>query len=312
LPKDFSGLRIVVIGDAILDNYTLGKVRRVSPEAPVPVLDIEEQFYSLGGAGNVWMNLRQLGVKAELVTAVGNDPEGSAFEKLLEGEGGSREFVWRQADAVTTEKRRFVDTTSNYHLLRADMEEPLGFSDCTFDVLECLQTAMRGQVDALVISDYRKGLFDESLAKAAVQAGKEKGCLVVADTKCLDWSQFAGADWLTPNLAEVEAATGAPISGENNLRAIAKFAKDKGIGGLVVTMGAKGLAVCHGDSVTQFSCDNINARDVTGAGDVVLAYFAAALASDSAPKHAAGDACLNAAASVEKEGPCILDWPFRP
>lgn len=306
MPKAFRDLRVVVVGDAILDTYTIGKVKRVSPEAPVPVLDVQEQYHSLGGASNVWMNLRNLGVKVDLVSAIGTDEAASIFSSLFADADGSSNYITYIKDAVTTEKRRFIDDTSGYHLLRADIEDAFGYYDCQFDVMDRLQEALIGDIDALVISDYCKGLFDAGLRGGAIHAARQKGCVIVVDTKTPRWEEFSGAHWLTPNLAEVEAAIGAPLSGENNIRSIAQFVKAKGIGGLLVTMSAQGLAVCHNEAVERLPATASAVKDVTGAGDVVTAVFAAHLAAGCDPHTAAAAANIEAGETVATEGPCLV------
>jgi len=189
--------RVLCIGDVMLDHYVYGDVTRVSPEAPIPVLCVEREMKTLGGAGNVLRNLRALGVTASFVSVVGNDQAGREVARLLEAQNGAELHVLVQPQRTTTVKTRYI--AANQQLLRADRESAVSLDP---HIREDLLRLVRELVDhhpIVIISDYAKGVLTEGVALEIIRAAREAGARTVVDPKGGDPIRYRGADLLKPN-----------------------------------------------------------------------------------------------------------------
>lgn len=288
--QDFASARVLVVGDVILDRYWHGAARRISPEAPVPVVRIDEIVERVGGAANVAANVAALGARALLCGVVGADADGDKLDELCAAQGISANFV-RAPDRATIVKLRVV--SQHQQLIRVDFE-PDPHRDDTQDVVT-LASPLLDKCDVMVLSDYAKGAVfrAQSLIAAATAAGKP----VIVDPKGTDFGRYAGARVLTPNLHEFEAVVGAcaddTIIVERARTLIDRYA----LGAVLITRGESGMTLVEDDGTWL----HVPARahdvfDVTGAGDTVCGVLAAALGSGSALGHAVVFA--NAAAGV--------------
>jgi len=275
----FAGKRVLCVGDVMEDRFIYGEVKRISPEAPVPVLRITRESRELGGAGNVARNILALGGRVAFVAIVGDDRAGREVSELLAAQANVEPFLRVTRRRETTIKNRFF-SLDGHHLLRADREtvEPLGDADT-----EDLARAALSQVpsaDVVVLSDYAKGVFAGDLAQRIIAAAARAGKPVIVDPKGSNYARYRGAGLITPNRAELEEATGARIDSDAALLAAAqKLRGDIGAGAILVTRSGEGMTLIEPGRATHLPAETREVTDVTGAGDTVVAVLALALAS---------------------------------
>jgi D-beta-D-heptose 7-phosphate kinase/D-beta-D-heptose 1-phosphate adenosyltransferase len=278
LPR-FAQARLWVIGDVMLDEYLEGEVERISPEAPVPVLRVRSEGARLGGAANVASNARALGASVDLCAVVGADAAGDRLLALCGEAGIATDGVGRVAGQPTTRKVRAL--ARNQQLLRLDFETAAPVAPAlAHDLLARLTAGPRP--DAIVVSDYAKGMVSAELLAAVSAFAARAGVPVLVDPKSVDLERYRGATLIKPNLVEVERAIGRrlPPGDGAALGAAAQALLERvGARALVITLGAAGLAVARsGTPVTQIPAARREVYDVTGAGDTVMAVLALALA----------------------------------
>ena len=270
---DFSKARVLVAGDVMLDEYWHGAARRVSPEAPALVVNVERSARRAGGAANVACNLAGLGADVALLGIVGRDPEAEALERQIRERGVSGEWI-RSRQQPTVRKLRVL--SRNQQVIRLDRETPFDAADSA-RLAQKFPELLEG-CSAVALSDYAKGSLTDPAALIA--AARAAGKPVLVDPKSSDFGKYRGASLLTPNRAEFEAALGGSEESAGDMAARAKKACVRlEIGGMVVTLGERGLLLASADGASQ----HIPARarevfDVTGAGDTVVAVLAAGLA----------------------------------
>ncbi len=277
LERDFAGLRVLVVGDLMLDRYLTGDVDRISPEAPVPVLRQSGSYHRPGGAANVAMNLAGLGVRALLCGAVGNDADGNALQASLDAAGVDTSSVIA-CSLPTITKTRVVSRTQQ--LLRLDVEsrERLAMGEGEA-IRDAALRALPG-THAVILSDYAKGTLTEDLCQHVIDAARLQRIPVFVDPKARDLSRYAGATTICPNLQELSLATGVPAHAtEAMLVAAHALLAELRIDYLTVTMSERGIRVLRVDQPDLHS--PAKARevfDVSGAGDTVIATLAASVA----------------------------------
>ncbi len=256
-------LRILVVGDVILDRYLYGRVERISPEAPVPVVEVEGEEVRLGGAGNVASNLVSLGVQTFLTGVVGEDSAGERIRHLLKEKGIKALLTTDRRP--TTEKTRVISMSQQ--LLRIDTEDRRGVSGAA---LEGIKSAIaEGDYDGVIVSDYAKGVITQEV----VSAVRDRGVFFAVDPRPVNRDLYRGADLVTPNEKELRAMTD-PLSGEE-VESLGRRLREKlDIGTLVVTRGAKGMTL-FGEEIRHFPARAREVYDVTGAGDTVIATLTA-------------------------------------
>ncbi len=289
--------RVLVVGDVMLDEWVWGRVSRISPEAPVPVVAVDDHSFTLGGAGNVASNLCAVGARVSFAGAVGDDAEGRRVLALLDAQGVDRSAAIALADRPTTRKTRIV--AHNQQVVRADWESttPLGASDRAR--MCALVAKVAREHDAVVLSDYAKGLFSRELVEAASVAA-----VVTADPKPANIDLFAGVTCVAPNAIEAAGASGVPIVDEASLeRAGTRLLERLGCRYVVVTRGERGMAL-FGASGERMLIPSVarTVFDVSGAGDTVVAVLTAALAAGAPIAGAMQLANFAAGAVVEKLG----------
>ncbi len=301
LPR-FAGRTVLVLGDIMLDRYVLGEVRRISPEAPIPVLRAERRRRVLGGAGNVAQNVAALGARAVLVGMVGADAAGDEVGQILHGSAGVTARLVLAADRPTTVKTRFM--SGSHQLLRLDEEVTLPASpDLERQVLDAFAAAV-GTADTVVISDYAKGLLTDNVLAQAIGLARGAGLMVVVDPKRTDLSAYAHAGVLTPNAAELSRATGLPVTtgdeaAEAGAQALAQAAADA----VLVKRSEKGLTLVRPQRpALHLPTRAREVADVSGAGDTVSAVLGIMLACGAPLAEAALMANIAAGISVGKPG----------
>ncbi len=297
-----SGLRVLVVGDVMLDHYVWGDATRISPEAPVPVVRIERDTYTVGGAANVAHNLRALGAAVELVGAAGDDRDGTRLSELLAHAGVEFDRRLLRAGGQTIVKTRVM--CRNQQLCRLDREPLPEQSLLPPAWVEELLAVRVGAADAVILSDYAKGVIDSELI-ARVQRLAGPGKLVALDPKPRPSLAFDRLGLLTPNRAEALQlaqceAPGGRFPAEVVCRQI--YARHHPAL-LVITLGADGMLIStDGQVIHRVPTAAREVFDVSGAGDTVIAVLAAALAAGAAPEEAVHTANLAAGVVVGKVG----------
>jgi rfaE bifunctional protein kinase chain/domain len=280
------GRRIFVLGDLMLDEFVWGRVTRISQEAPVPVVEIVEQSFRLGGAANVAANVRSLRGQPVLSGVVGRDAGGERMQKALAEQAITSRVVVHRG-RPTTVKTRII--ASGQQVVRTDVEKS---SDVTGQVERTLLDTVRDELPtckALVVSDYQKGAVTASLLRKAVALGRRRGVPVLVDPKLRETRFYRGVTVVRPNQREAERASGIALQTERDLlEAGRRLLTLLGCRALVITRGARGLALFEqGRSPLMVPSVAREVFDLTGAGDSVTATMAVALAAGANLREAA-------------------------
>ncbi|MBC9177317.1 D-glycero-beta-D-manno-heptose-7-phosphate kinase [Roseomonas ludipueritiae] len=269
---------VLVVGDAMLDRYVYGQIKRISPEAPVPILGVEREVAMPGGAGNVVRNLTALGAAVAFLSVVGDDQAGSDLTGLIGGQPGVEPWLLVQGGRATTTKTRFI--ASGQQVMRADHEIARPIHERLADRLVRIAADTVAATSVMVLSDYNKGVLSNDVPARLIAAARAAGRRVVVDPKGHDYSRYAGADIITPNRAELALATGLPVETEEEIVAAARALREAhGFGAVLVTRSEDGMTLLDGDTLHHFPAEAPEVHDVSGAGDTVVAVLAAGVAS---------------------------------
>ena len=293
------GQTVLCIGDLMLDDFVYGDVSRISPEAPAPVIAVKREDVVIGGAGNVARNIAALGARCIFLGVIGNDGIGRMLKAAFgEYRGRIKPRLVVDATRPTTRKLRFVSERHSTHLLRADWElaKPVD-AKIEAALIRQAHAAMR-RVDAVVLSDYAKGLLTPRVIRAVIKKAKQLKKPVVVDPKGTDFSIYRGATVITPNRKELVDATRRPVETQTDLAAAAaELARAANSKAVLVTMSEEGMLL-HTRSAKPIHVPaySVKVRDVSGAGDTVVAVLALMLAIGADFESAMRAA--NAAASV--------------
>ncbi|MGD0445544.1 MAG: bifunctional D-glycero-beta-D-manno-heptose-7-phosphate kinase/D-glycero-beta-D-manno-heptose 1-phosphate adenylyltransferase HldE [Edaphobacter sp.] len=305
LEGGFSQLKVLVVGDIMLDRYIHGDVERISPEAPVPVLRHARRYERAGGAANVAMNLAGLGCHTFLAGFWGTDSEQAELAAILDRVGIDTAGVV-SSTLPTISKTRIVGRTQQ--LLRLDIESREAPPAVETQRLQQRATDLVARVHAVILSDYAKGALTTALCESVIRAARASGIPVLADPKTHDFSKYTGATTVCPNLGELSAATGISAHHTADLLAAGQaLATEHDLKFLTVTMSEKGISVLRPPSTTGKAIFHSPARarevfDVSGAGDTVIATLAACLAGGLQIETAVDLANLAAGIVVGKVG----------
>lgn len=291
---------LLVVGDLMLDHYLWGACERISPEAPVQVVDIKNETTVLGGAGNVLSNLASLGAKVHVASVIGNDPNGNALVEKLRTLGIGHQSLVRQEGRKTSKKSRVM--ASHQQVVRFDAESKEPVTAQSEEALLAHVQALLGSVDALLLSDYGKGVLTPSLTQKLISLARARQIPCLIDPKGKDYSKYRGATLITPNRAEAALATNISITDEAALlNAGMKLKNDLDLTYAIITLSEDGMAI-FGDTVEKIPTVAREVYDVTGAGDTVLASLGFALACGLGITEAALFATSAAAVVVGKLG----------
>ena len=297
----FAGRRLAVVGDSMVDRFLWGRVDRISPEAPVPVVRLERETVKLGGAANVAANIRALGAEVVLFALCGEDEAAGHLRGLLAERGIDDGGLVASARRPTTIKTRVI--AHNQQVVRTDREDDSPADD---ELVERLLAsfAAGGAFDAVVVSDYGKGLLTDRALAALFARGRELGVPVVVDPKRGDYSQYRGATSLTPNQKEAEQACALEIRSDESLRrAGALLLERTEAEAVLITRGEHGMALYGKDGAEHhLPTQATTVYDVTGAGDTVIAAYTSALAAGAAFADAAFLATHAAGVAVRELG----------
>ncbi len=298
-----SGVRVLCIGDVMLDRFVSGHVKRISPESPVPVLSISGSQSFPGGAANVARNVASLGGSCTLVSVVGADAVARELQTSLQSIAGIRCDFTVSPDRPTTEKIRFV--AQGQHMLRTDAEVTAAISSETAAELLAVIGRLAAEHDVLVLSDYAKGLLTDTVVRGAIDIAQARGLPVVVDPKSVDLRRYAGATVITPNSKEVLDATGIDPTDDDALaeRAGTVILADARVAAVLVTRAHRGMTlVAGGVPAVHIEASAREVFDVVGAGDTVIATLSLALGAQLELPAASRLANLAAGVAVGKRG----------
>lgn len=269
--------KVLVIGDLMLDAYWIGNVSRISPEAPVPVLSVKKKNHVLGGAANVALNCKMLGMDVSLAGVVGNDDTAKTVQNLLKNNGIHADCVMTDTTRPTTLKTRIVAT--GQQIVRIDEENGAALGHATEEVLvNSLRNAVEGCPDIIVISDYGKGVVSSKLAQEVIALAQKKDIPVLCDPKGSDYSKYSGATIVSPNRSELALAS---QTTENDLHKLIsagqRMCEELGISNIVFTRSEEGISLLTSSSHSHFPATAREVVDVCGAGDAVISGLAFAI-----------------------------------
>ena len=298
--------KVLVVGDVMLDQFIAGSVDRISPEGPIPVLKVAHETTLLGGAGNVFRNLDALGVAAYLAGAVGDDAAGHAVEGLAAMAAQGQSDLTVVAERETTVKERYL--ASGQQLLRVDRETKSALPAEAEAVLLAAAQKRMAECDAVVLSDYGKGVLTASGLAQLIAAARAEGLPVVVDPKGRDYSLYRGASVITPNRRELSEASGLAVDSDDTVIAAARrLIESCGIEAVLATRSEDGMTLVAGAAdPVHYRVEAQEVFDVSGAGDTVVAVLAAALALDMALADAVRLANLAAGIVVSKVGTAVV------
>ena len=301
LPTDFDlskfdDCRLLVVGDLMIDEYVWGDVDRISPEAPVQVVAVNSEDYTLGGSGNVVNNLVALGAEVSVLGVVGSGRYGKQLLDRLSDLGSNTGGVIQEAGRPTTKKTRII--AAHQQVLRIDRETKKKIAAETFDSIIASAEKIIPEVDVVLISDYGKGLITRELVAKLVTLAHASGKIVVADPKGLDFSKYSGVSLLTPNKKEASLASGVEIINEERLAAAGSVLLEKsGTDKILITCGKDGMTFFErGQGPFTIRTRAQEVYDVSGAGDTVIAVLGLGIAAGLPFKEAV--ALANTAAGI--------------
>lgn len=293
---------VAVIGDIMLDRYFWGNVSRISPEAPVPVVDIVDESFHLGGASNVAANLRSLGVTPLLIGVVGNDNSGRTVRELFHQHGLNTQGIATDAERPTTVKTRVIG--NNQQIVRIDRELNKPVGKTTEEELFAAFEANRETLSGVILEDYDKGVLTPSLIERIIERCRQYEIPVFVDPKFRHFFRYRGVTLFKPNKKESQDALGKNINTEEEVASAGKELLEKlECEHVLITLGAKGMMLFSANG-NDYSVPTRarHVADVSGAGDTVIATIAAIVAAGGTVQEAASIANIAAGVVCEKPG----------
>ena len=291
---------ILVIGDLMIDHYLWGSCERISPEAPVQVVDIAKETTVLGGAGNVINNLKALGANVSVAGVVGDDANGEELREMLREIDVDESQLIVQKGRKTSKKSRVIAVSQQ--ILRYDKESKEDIESASVATILANLREDISSYDALILSDYGKGVLTQELSQAVIGLARQNGVRVLVDPKGSDFSKYRGATLLTPNKKEAQLATGIDIVDDSSLQeALLQLKSECDLDISLITLSEDGIAIFD-DSLKKFPTVAKEVFDVTGAGDTVIASIAYALSAGKSIEDTAKFANLAAGVVVGKIG----------
>ncbi|MBE0425104.1 MAG: D-glycero-beta-D-manno-heptose-7-phosphate kinase [Nitrospirae bacterium] len=302
--NEFKKQKILIIGDIILDRYIWGKVSRISPEAPVPVVEVTDENYLLGGASNVANNIVSLGGQASIIGVAGNDRAGEILIKMLEEKGVKCGGVICSSRSTTVKTRVIAH---NQQVVRFDREDNNQVDGKVFKAItDFIRHELPGHY-AVIISDYKKGIVSSELVREVIRNSKPTNIFVAADPKVGHFHYYKNVSLITPNTNEASIASGIEIKDEKSLINAGKtLLKRTSCEAVLITRGEHGISLFRKDEVVHIPTVARNVYDVTGAGDTVIAAFTIAYASGADMRDAAVIANHAAGIVVAQVGTAVV------
>ena len=301
---NFSQAGVLVVGDVMVDHFIWGNVSRISPEAPVPVVDVQKDSILLGGCANVLNNIHAMGGKVYVAGVIGADSIGKKLLSELSDRKIETEGIVVKKDRPTTLKTRIV--AHGQQMVRFDKEDRKPISQSSINKILEYVKSLRNKIGAIVISDYNKGVVSKELIQGIKKIVDDSGIFICLDPKQNNFSIYKGAHVITPNHYEVQRAAGMEITEANNIEQLSEsILKKFAFPALLVTRGEEGMSLFeNGRKIvhTHFPAQAKEVYDVTGAGDTVIGMLALGLAAKADIKEATCLANLAAGIVVEKIG----------
>lgn len=268
----YNNISILIVGDIILDEYIWGKATRLSPEAPVPVLDVKKHNYILGGAANVANNIAALKGNVTICGIVGDDIYAKETISILNQSGIDSSCVMTDKDRPTTVKTRLI-AHNHQQLARVDREKRIPIdTGCENMILNKISDVI-DSFDLIILSDYAKGVLTPALCQKIIKLSNQNNKLILVDPKGLDFSKYSGATLMTPNRLEAETATKSPVDTSPDILA-SRLYDSLDIKNVLVTLGEDGLLFYNKDDTFKIPAVTSEVYDVTGAGDSLIAALA--------------------------------------
>lgn len=280
--EKFNSLNVLIIGDVMIDSYIWGKVERISPEAPVPVVRVTKKENRLGGAANVALNIQALGACPYICAVIGDDSDGENFLSLLKAQGLSEEGLIKIKTRPTTVKTRIIAHNKQIARVDAETERNLSSSNTLLVLNKIKQIIADHRIDAIIFEDYDKGLITEELIDKTVKLSKEMGIITVVDPKKRNFHAYKGVQLFKPNLTELKEGLKIdvdPLNIEQVEQAVNRLKKQLGAKTVMLTLSEHGVYVSSENGNKHILAHKRTIADVSGAGDTVIATAALCLAA---------------------------------
>jgi D-glycero-beta-D-manno-heptose-7-phosphate kinase len=308
--RNFEELNVLIIGDVMVDNYLWGKVNRISPEAPVPIVTVAKKERRLGGAANVALNVQALGANPILCSVIGVDHEGQAFLDLLKQQKLSQKGILKSRDRVTTVKTRVLGNKAQ--LLRVDEENEEDITAWeTQQLLNLISHILQhDKIDVIIFEDYNKGLITPKLINKVVELAKDRGIPTCVDPKKKNFQSYKGVSLFKPNLKELNEGLKLDLSGDNISelqRAVSSFRVKLKAEAILVTLADKGVVTNSRKVKEHFEAHVRSIADVSGAGDTVISVASLCRALDCKEQITAALANLAGGLVCEQVGVVPVD-----
>lgn len=296
-------MRVLVVGDVMVDSYLMGNVKRISPEAPVPIVEVKQRDHRLGGAANVAMNIKSLGAQAVLCSVIGNDDEATHLLNLMQQANLPTDGIVKSPDRITTIKHRII--SGSHHLLRIDSETTQPITTDEQERLLRKVTTLLDSADVLIFEDYDKGVLCPEVISHIIQTAQQKGVPTAVDPKINNFMAYAGATLFKPNLRELAGGLKTDLPA-GDIKAITEAVKHLHqllkLDVAFVTLSEHGVLIYDGQTTNHISAFLRNIADVSGAGDTVISIAALALAAGLPPSLLAAIANLGGGLVCERVG----------
>lgn len=308
--EQFTQKRILVLGDVMIDAYLRGKVTRISPEAPVPIIELKKSEDRLGGAANVALNLLALGAKPILCAIIGKDDGGKSFLNLLENRQLSQEGIIQDDKRKTTIKTRVIG--DNQHLLRIDEEEIGSISESQENaVITKVKTLINSGLDAIILEDYNKGLLTPRVIRSVIEMANNSGVIITVDPKRDNFFEYKNVTLFKPNLKELKEGLNCEFdfeNGKDKFEEAIELLEDKLNNEMTfVTLSEHGVFIKNSDTKSYIPAHLRKIADVSGAGDTVISVATLCLTVGLAPEMVAAIANLSGGLVCEYSGVVPID-----
>ncbi|SDL68991.1 rfaE bifunctional protein, domain I [Daejeonella rubra] len=280
--EKFNSLNVLIIGDVMIDSYIWGKIDRISPEAPVPVVRVTKKENRLGGAANVALNIQSLGANPYICAVIGNDPDGENFLSLLKTQGLSDQGIIKIKSRPTTVKTRIIAHNQQIARVDAETERNLSNSNTLLVLNKIKQIITDHRIDAIIFEDYDKGLITEDLIGNTVQLAQEMGIITVVDPKKRNFHAYKGVQLFKPNLKELKEGLKMEVDPSNMKQveqAVDRLKKQLGAKTVMLTLSENGVYVSSENGNKHILAHKRDIADVSGAGDTVIATAALCMAA---------------------------------
>lgn len=304
----FNGLKVLVVGDVMIDSYLWGKTSRISPEAPVPIVNVVKREKRLGGAANVALNVQAMGATPLLCSVIGDDQDGADYLRLMEEKGLPTAGIVQSPERVTTIKHRII--AGMQQLLRVDSEIEHNLTDYEERHLEEHYLQLLDQADVVIFEDYDKGVFSETNIKRFLQLANERNIPSVIDPKKKNFLSYVGCTLFKPNLKELKEGLKLEFADENLPAfeaAVEELQEQLQVKQVLVTLSERGVFVAEGEEKTYIGAHRRSISDVSGAGDTVISIAALCMALQTSMPFMAGLSNLGGGLVCEQVGVVPVD-----